>query len=221
MKTVGINVYSFEELDEDIQEKVIERNRYYSVECVDWYDLDIEYHVEKLEELGYPDALIEFSGFYSQGDGAMFTSDCDLRKLIIRLGMVEHKEMLLTMHEWYGLRCEIKSSRRWHTNSSSMYVSDNRYYAPGLFWEAEGGDYETIEYAVNQLFGAIEADAKEQADSIFHSLMETYEYLISDNYVADNLRYSGMEFFEDGTDFSKLHLCEVLGTPIVFQGEMA
>lgn len=220
MKTVGITLYSFEELNEETQQKVIDAHRYDSVEYFDWYDLDIDYWREKLEELGYEDAIIEFSGFYSQGDGALFTSGCDLKKLIPRLGMAEHLEMLMTMYDWYDLRCEIKAMQRYYINPSRMYVKDNRYYAHSLFWEAEGGDYAEIEHAVNDLFGAIEKDAKEQANNVFYGLMESYEYMISDNYVRDSLQWSGLEFLEDGTQFNKLHLCEAIDTPVVFEEEM-
>ena len=72
MKTVQIELFTFEELTPEVQKKVIEDNRYMNVEFFDWYHLIIENWTGKLEEAGYLEPEILFSGFCSQGDGASF-----------------------------------------------------------------------------------------------------------------------------------------------------
>ena len=43
----------------------------------DWHSYVIEEWTDKLKEQGFKDAVIRFSGFWSQGDGASFTADFD------------------------------------------------------------------------------------------------------------------------------------------------
>lgn len=48
----------------------------------EWYDYVYELWNEALDQIGFTDATISFSGFASQGDGASFTSDVDVEKLL-------------------------------------------------------------------------------------------------------------------------------------------
>jgi hypothetical protein len=48
----------------------------------DWYDYTIELWVKALGQVGFEDAEIRFTGFWSQGDGASFHGDIDIRLLI-------------------------------------------------------------------------------------------------------------------------------------------
>ena len=68
-ETTKTKIYEFEELDEAVQEKAIEK----------FYDLNIHegwwdsvYEMYKEDETGFDIDKIYFSGFASQGDGAMF-----------------------------------------------------------------------------------------------------------------------------------------------------
>jgi len=47
----------------------------------------IDYWIEKLQDIGFEDAQIEYTGFYSQGDGASFTASVNIEKLINTLTM--------------------------------------------------------------------------------------------------------------------------------------
>lgn len=63
----------FEELTEEEQKRAIEENSDLLV-YDEWYDWVIYDFQEELETLGISDTEVNFSGFYSQGDGASFTS---------------------------------------------------------------------------------------------------------------------------------------------------
>jgi len=54
---------------------VIEKHRDINVDIRDWYEFTVDDWKEKLEALGYRNPEIQYSGFWSQGDGASFTSD--------------------------------------------------------------------------------------------------------------------------------------------------
>lgn len=70
MKTINLNVYRIDELAGKAREYAIERVGREVIECYTWYDTNIDEWVERLAEYGFYGANIEFSGFYSQGDGA-------------------------------------------------------------------------------------------------------------------------------------------------------
>lgn len=48
----------------------------------DWWDCTVETWKNALAEIGFLDADIRFSGFWSQGDGASFTASVDAEKII-------------------------------------------------------------------------------------------------------------------------------------------
>lgn len=66
----------FNELTTEQQNKVIEK--YYNINEDSWdyiyEDLKSEF-IDKLETLGYSNIKIQYSGFYSQGDGLSFTAN--------------------------------------------------------------------------------------------------------------------------------------------------
>lgn len=65
----------FNELTPEQQEKVIEK--YHDINEDSWmfYYKEMEQDfINKLESLGYSDIKIQYTGFYSQGDGASFTA---------------------------------------------------------------------------------------------------------------------------------------------------
>lgn len=73
MKTKTITLYEFEELPANVQEKVLDNERYINVDDSQWSEFEIEDWETKLEEMGFNSPTISFSGFCSQGDGASFT----------------------------------------------------------------------------------------------------------------------------------------------------
>jgi hypothetical protein len=89
-KQITKTVYTFRELydkrgESKAAEKAFERARDKLAEWATedhWYEGVDEQWTEALEQLGFTDAKIAFSGFWSQGDGASFTASVDLDKLI-------------------------------------------------------------------------------------------------------------------------------------------
>lgn len=88
MREVKINLYQFDELGEKAQEKVLEKFRYINVED-DWYQPIYDQFREEVQE-GYGISVDEmnFSGFYSQGDGASFEGGIyDFKKFAEKTGL--------------------------------------------------------------------------------------------------------------------------------------
>ena len=87
-----LTIYSFNELPEDVQASTIEKNRDTNVfSGSNWYESVLDWWKEKLEIIGFEDADIRFSGFWSQGDGASFTAHCDEEKILNTLLVCQEK----------------------------------------------------------------------------------------------------------------------------------
>jgi hypothetical protein len=89
MKTITKKVYSYKELIElekqkKVSKAVIERVRNKLQEFIheDWCDDIVENWKSALDQIGFCDAEIAFSGFCSQGDGASFTASLNPERLI-------------------------------------------------------------------------------------------------------------------------------------------
>lgn len=76
----------FNELSTEIQQRSLDQYRYINVEDTGWDEPTIEYWVETLENIGFTDVIINYTGFCSQGDGASFTSgEMDIEKVLRHL----------------------------------------------------------------------------------------------------------------------------------------
>ncbi len=76
MKQVTINTYKFNELSAEVQSKLIEKNRHILVQYEDWCFPILEGFIEDMREMGHDIKFdnIQFTGFWSQGDGLSFTT---------------------------------------------------------------------------------------------------------------------------------------------------
>ena len=82
MKTITINGYLANELDQKLQQKLIQD--YHEINVMsDWYQPIQEGFNEDLEKYGIT-ARLSFSGFWSQGDGACFVTDTVDADLLVR-----------------------------------------------------------------------------------------------------------------------------------------
>jgi hypothetical protein len=84
-KRITKTVYTFRELLAKGDTGAIDRARDWLREGqtdYNWWEYIYELWVAALDQIGFENAQIEFSGFWSQGDGASFTARVDLEKLI-------------------------------------------------------------------------------------------------------------------------------------------
>ncbi len=73
-ETIVKTYLKFTELSEAQQDKVVDKYDDINVDEDTWYESTYEYYEDKLRALGFYDIKFEFSGFWSQGDGASFTA---------------------------------------------------------------------------------------------------------------------------------------------------
>jgi hypothetical protein len=83
MKTVNLHLYSFDELDKTAKEKALTTYRHLNVDF-DWWDNKYEDFITLCSYLGIAvdKESIYFRGFYSQGDGSKFSAMVDIPKLV-------------------------------------------------------------------------------------------------------------------------------------------
>jgi hypothetical protein len=90
-KTITKEVYTFKELIElekegrvstKTLEHVREKLREWATDGSWWYECVFDNWKPALDQIGFENADISFSGFWSQGDGASFTASIDVRKLV-------------------------------------------------------------------------------------------------------------------------------------------
>lgn len=79
MKTIEVKLFEFEELSAEVQAKVIKKFADINVHD-DWHNDSLETFKEELSEVGFTDAEISYSGFWSQGDGLSFDANIDIDK---------------------------------------------------------------------------------------------------------------------------------------------
>ncbi len=73
-ETIVKTYLKFTELSESQQDKVVDMLLDINVDTNMWYESCYAYYTQKLRSLGFYDIKFEFSGFWSQGDGASFTA---------------------------------------------------------------------------------------------------------------------------------------------------
>lgn len=192
MKTKTIELYEFDELPEDIRKKILERERYINVEDSWWSDCALDEWKEKLTAVGFDDPVINFSGFYSQGDGASFTcKDVDILtfitsqkakgrfKNLIKAMKTEKAEILASVerishhysHE-YTVKADVETIQ--NDDNEEFY---NKVYRESL--ELESLMTETVRSLSKQIYRDLESE---------------YEGLTSDESVIDTIKANEYTF---------------------------
>lgn len=193
MKTKTINLYSLNELNDKAKEKAIEKLRYSNVED-NWYDFTIENF--KDENNLFKVEKVYFSGFYSQGDGAMFEYSAieneTLQKAINNITDLSKKDKTILFDN-----LEISSAKGahsgWYSHSyscnHSIYFNINvsNKKALELFYKYES----IIENEIVKEYVSI-------CDQLYKELKEEYEQLTSDESVIEFILENDIFFTEDG-----------------------
>jgi hypothetical protein len=173
MRTETIKIYSFDELSAEAKENAIEGSRTINVDW-DWYDPTCE----GMKEVG-----IEIDSF-----------DIYYRNISITIEDSEHTANKVI--EDFGEKMEI-------VKISKQFIKDRDALIKRL---GEGNDIagysvkEEFIYEYNEEIEYLEEEyRKEVAEEIFTWLRDDYEYLQTDEAVAETLISNDYEFTKDGT----------------------
>ncbi len=74
-ETIIKTYLKFNELSDEQKKKVLDKMRDINVDYNNWHDFVTDEFKTKLADLGYTNVKTQFSGFWSQGDGASFSAE--------------------------------------------------------------------------------------------------------------------------------------------------
>lgn len=194
-KEKTITLFSYDELQPKIQEKVLERLRYTNVDFDQWDDYIIEdWQDEKLPALGFDDAKISYSGFCSQGDGASFTAKVNiLTWLKVNKNLKQNKELVKFLkNESESCYIEInvvRSSRQYSHEYTVSIESDGHLY---------DNVPDKVTKQVDDLNPAILQNVHEISRMIYRELEKDYIYQTSDKAIIEAIKLNEWTFRENG-----------------------
>jgi hypothetical protein len=172
MRAIKVKLYQFEELSAEAKENAIERNRTMNVEH-DWWDCTCE----SMKEVG-----VEINSF-----------DIYYRNINIKIEDSEHTASKTI--EYYGEGMEV-------VEISKRFIADRDALIKRL---GEGNDiagYSVKEEFIDEYDEEIEyleeEYIKEMSEEILTWLRDEYEYLLTDEAVAETLIANDYEFTEEG-----------------------
>jgi hypothetical protein len=192
-------VYSWEDVknDAELLEKVLDKNRHIDVESgMDWWDCVYYDFISSNKHFNVKDIM--FSGFWSQGDGAMFEydyiNDEIVDEFIASLSITPmRKGWLKNNANFYG-----KGKHQGH------YQHENCCnHSIGV--EVDNGDIlygsnfrNWIDSFDNSFFDFVVDKYKDMCRELYRDLEKSYDYLTSDQSVADTLEANDYEFNING-----------------------
>lgn len=212
--------YSFDELSSEAQENVLDNNRDINVDYDGWEDGVTEEFKEDMKEIGIYDIEISFSGFYSQGDGASFTSeDIDTRELFNAIGIQsddalnmetdderakgqnkEFYDLLDTMEDIgqvernrikpEGIRVTIERTDNRHVHYNTVRANVEIWDEPDE-WEEPYGFADKLEDTITEYI-------RELCKDLYRKLETEYDLLTSDDSVKETLIDNDYEFDQKG-----------------------
>ena len=195
-KTVTIKkeYYTIDELKsmsaKDVLEKICDNNRYIDVEYSDWYEPIYEGFRESMKKYGVRVDKIYFSGFSSQGDGAIF----EVKYLDIIEFLQENK--LITKFKKYFNEIKKDIAQNYYGCAISKIKTEQllekryltikhygHYYHEKSYVTSFEYDYDFQDEFEQYLENFIEEHAKE----LYKSLNDYYDELTSDEYILESL----------------------------------
>lgn len=168
----------------------------------EWWDFTYDDWVEKLEGLGIHTSApnIEFSGFYSQGDGASFIGKIELKGFMEAHTLIRenHPELYLSSIGFNAdPRAEyiIRLSRDSHRYSHSHTVSLEWSLISCDRWDEE---HKYMEGLIEDAEDDILQQCRDYMDELYKDLELTYEHLQSEEVFLEMVEANEWTFTEEG-----------------------
>jgi len=190
MNKIEISIYTIDELSEQAKQKAIDQHKDFLAD--NWEaENSLDYHKEELEKFGYNNVKILFSGFSSQGDGACFTADIDIKKWI-------EAHDLNDLRKLYNYSDNFSFSI---THQSRYYYATSTTVVWGFYSEIDysNNDKEQAESEAEQLLEVIKAERERLGNDIYQTLRDDYFAEIADDYVLEDIRLNEYQYLSDGT----------------------
>jgi RNA binding exosome subunit len=188
MRTIRTKIYKFEELSKESQANAIDEMRGINTEHDDWYDCIFEDFKETLTEAGFLDATIQFSGFWSQGDGLSFDAKIDASKFAT---ITNEKRVVNLINS-----CIIDEFTIEKTSFANHYSHEKTRYVDYSICNGEN-----CNKVLETLCEKIEAKRLELCKDFYSTLEKDYYYLQSDELIKETILSNEYEFLKSGKQF--------------------
>ncbi len=197
MKTLEKEItkeYKFEELSESAKKHAIEKYREGNLDY-DWWQGVYENWTEILNNKGFDNVEMFFSGFSSQGDGACFTATIDLvNYLKAKRKYKQYKPILQNFSASIKLVHQARYYYSTSTNLEFEYSNENDTQD-----EFRKSMEEILEKKfLDEIEEMILSDREDLGDKLYKDLEEEYEYLDSDEAIKETIENNNYTFDEDG-----------------------
>jgi len=191
MTKLEVTTYSFSELCEESKQEAVESLFDINVEY-DWYEFIAESFED--ENKYFKVTKVYFSGFSSQGDGAMFEysgiKDELLHKIIDNLKTTTREKWVLKNANIYGNGKQ--TGHYYHENSCSHTIDHDCFvYGTRL--------YEVVDKWFSDIEDGIIEEYRNMAQDLYRTLEKEYDYLTSEECIIETIEVNEYEFLENGT----------------------
>jgi len=220
MQTIE-TTYTYEQLNDNAKEKVKQWWYEHGAEH-EWWDCAYEDFKEKGYELGFVIDKINFSGFYSQGDGACWSGQVDMATWL-----KTHTEDSIARDAWCALIQEGFAEKHMGIHFRGHYLHSDTMTCVGWDWidtdcsDAENSShylqqpsiFQGMQYPAlhnlirstdypytdpNDIEQAAFESAKDYADELYKRLREEYEYITSEENLIEMCDINDWKFNEEG-----------------------
>jgi hypothetical protein len=204
MKTIEVNLYSFSELSAEAQQNAIEKTQN-SESYLDynWYESVIEHHKELIQAAGFDVDKIYFSGFWSQGDGAMFEYNSFEGEILLDQ-YIDQLNLSPMRKNWIKNNIYVSGK-----GTQSGHYYHERSCSHSINWEVDNGDlhysrpfYQWLESIGEDFEDFVTKIYIDLAQKLYKALETEYNDLKSDETVKDYLMQDEFqEYTEDGEKY--------------------
>jgi hypothetical protein len=188
MRTVRTKVYKFEELSEEAQSVAIDNFRNINTSDDFWFDAILEGFKDRLEEEGFFNSNIQFSGFWSQGDGLCFDAKVNVSKFAITTNEIRVSKLID-----FGFIDEFTIEK---TSFANHYSHEKTRY---IDYSICNGN--NLNNELEKLCNKIELKRLNLCREFYSILEKDYCFLESDECVKETIIANEYEFLKDGTKF--------------------
>jgi hypothetical protein len=196
MKQHTVNTYSFDELSEEAKKHAIEKLCDINTDY-EWYDCTIDDFKDRAREKGFDVDKTYFSGFWSQGDGAMFEGSVDFH--VWKPTNIHPLVIKCIDNGLISLSWSVK--HRGHYYHSKCRYIDFDYGNVPYTWKSNYGATGRIIDEMTKIEAQLEEDFTELCADLYRSLEEEYEYQTSEEAIIETIEANEYEFTEDGDLF--------------------
>lgn len=191
--TTKHTVYRFDELSEEIKQKALEK--LYDINIYDdWHEFIIDEAKEYLESIGFNDVNIQYSGFWSQGDGASFTGKLVYTAKFLKAMKLGNKYKSILVNQDY-IDASIDSIDSHYCHENTIRGNANNYYADNYLSHKQ---VLKLEKQCEEFEEYLTDWAREYSHELYRRLEREYDYLTSEEAIIETINANEYEFDVNG-----------------------